>query len=158
MHRRIFLTSEATKLALFRERCFAAWMAVFLYLISACVPNQPQLSTATVIPPASPTATLPCEQELIPPQIMEIQPAEPAAGSEIKIIGFGGYIQDTCGGYFEGAREFKLHLDREPIGALSCYVNRCEGSLTLPATLTSGAHCLSVEPDTCEFEFQVVIK
>jgi hypothetical protein len=102
------------------------------------------------------TATVSCEQTLVAPTIREIQPVEPAAGSEIKIMGSGGYIQDTCGGYIEGAREFKLHLDREPIGALSCYVNHCEGNLTLPATLTNGPHCLSVEADTCEFEFQVV--
>jgi hypothetical protein len=87
---------------------------------------------------------------------MEIQPAEPAAGSELKVIGSGGYIQDTCGGYIEGARESKLYLDHEPIGDLSCYVNRCEGNLTLPATLTNGPHCLSVEANACEFEFQVV--
>jgi hypothetical protein len=87
---------------------------------------------------------------------MEIQPAEPAAGSELKVIGSGGYIQDTCGGYIEGARESKLYLDHEPIGDLSCYVNRCEGNLTLPATLTNGPQCLSVEANACEFEFQVV--
>lgn len=86
---------------------------------------------------------------------MEIQPAEPAAGSEIKVVGSGGYIQDTCGSYLEGAREFKLYLDHEPIGDLSCYVNRCEGTLTLPGTFTTGPHCLSVEASTCEFEFEV---
>jgi hypothetical protein len=87
---------------------------------------------------------------------MEIQPAEPNAGSEIKVIGSGGYIQDTCGGYIEGAREFKLYVDQELVGDLSCYVNRCEGKLTLPNTLTVGQHCLSVEAGTCEFDFQVV--
>jgi hypothetical protein len=101
------------------------------------------------------TATIQCEQTLIGPTIMEIQPAEPMAGSEITVIGSGGYIQDTCGGYIEGAREFKLYLDHEPIGDLVCYVNHCEGKLTLPGTLTVGQHCLSVETGMCEFEFQV---
>jgi len=110
------------------------------------------------MPPPSPTSMLPCEQELIPPQIMEIQPTEPEVGSEIKVIGSGGYTQDTCGGYMEGSKVFKLHLDNEPVGDLSCYVNRCEGNLTLPSTLTVGPHCLSVEADTCEFEFQVTAK
>jgi hypothetical protein len=80
------------------------------------------------------------------------------AGSEINVIGSGGYIQDTCGGYIEGAREFKLYLDHEPVGDLTCYVNRCERKLTLPGTLTAGQHCLSVEAGTCEFEFQVGVK
>jgi hypothetical protein len=104
------------------------------------------------------TATVPCEQTLVPPVIMEIQPAEPAAGSEINIIGSGGYIRDTCGGYFEGAREFRLYLDDEPIGELACYVNRCESKLTLPGRLAVGPHCLSVEAGTCEFEFATVAK
>jgi hypothetical protein len=104
------------------------------------------------------TATVPCEQTLVTPTILEIQPAEPVAGGEINVIGSGGYIQDTCGGFIEGARAFELFLDHEPIGELSCYVNRCEGKLTLPDPLTAGMHCLSVEAGTCEFEFQVVAK
>ena len=131
---------------------------MLLIVTTACAPEQLPLSTATVMPPSSPTATLSCEQELIPPQIMEIQPAEPEAGSEIKVIGSGGYIRDSCGGYIEGARSFKLHLDNETIGDLVCYVNRCEGKLTLPGTLAVGAHCLSVEAGTCEFEFATVAK
>jgi hypothetical protein len=152
MYRRILLARNFPK--------FAAiiGLGVLYCLISSCAPDQRPPPTATVMPPASPTAALPCEQELIPPQIMEIQPAEPAAGSEVKVIGSGGYIQDTCGGYIEGAREFKLYLDHEPIGALSCYVNHCEGNLTLPGTLVVGSHCLAVEANTCEFEFQVVTK
>jgi hypothetical protein len=86
---------------------------------------------------------------------MEIQPAEPSAGSEINVIGSGGYVQDTCGGYNEGARDFKLYLDQKPVGDLACYVNRCEGKVILPSTLPVGTHCLSVEADACEFEFQL---
>jgi hypothetical protein len=136
---------------------FAAiiWLGVLYCLISSCAPEQPPPSTATVIAPASSPATLSCEQELIPPQIIEVRPAEPSAGSEVKVIGSGGYIRDSCGGYMEGARDFKLHLDHEPIGALSCYVNHCEGTFTLPGRFAAGSHCLSMEADLCEFEFQV---
>jgi hypothetical protein len=104
------------------------------------------------------TATVPFEQTLVTPTIIEIQPAQPMASGEIHVSGSGGYIQDTCGGYIEGAREFKLYLDHEPVGDLTCYVNRCEGKLTLPGTLTVGSHCLSLEAGTCEFEFQVVTR
>jgi hypothetical protein len=86
---------------------------------------------------------------------MEIQPPQPMAGSEITIIGSGGYLQDSCGGFMEGDRSFRLYLDNEPLGDVSCYVNRCEGKVTLPNTIATGAHCLSTEPDTCPFEFQV---
>jgi hypothetical protein len=103
-------------------------------------------------------ATVPCEQTLVTPTIIEIQPAEPTTDSEINVIGSGGYIQDPCGGYIEGARAFELYLDHEPVGDLACYVNHCEGKVPLPGTLTVGTHCLSVEADACEFEFQVVTK
>lgn len=159
MHRSTPGTRNAVQLTSFRAGFVTVWLGTLLCLISACVPEQTTPpDTLTPTPLLMVTATVPCEQTLIPPVIMEIQPAEPAAGSEIKIIGSGGYIRDTCGGYIEGAREFKLHLDNEPVGDLSCYVNRCEGNLTLPSTLTVGPHCLSVEGGTCEFEFQVGTK
>jgi hypothetical protein len=127
---------------------------MFLVVITACAPEQmtsPNAATAT--PPVPMTATVPCEQTLVPPQITEIQPAQAIPGSEINVIGSGGFIRDTCGGYIEGSRVFKLYLDNEPIGDLSCYVNHCEGKLTLSSTISSGSHCLSVEPDNCQFEF-----
>jgi hypothetical protein len=132
------------------------WLEVFLILTTACSPEQtisPEATTAT--PSTMITVTVQCEQTLVPPDILEIQPAEPIPGSEINVIGSGGYIQDTCGGYIEGSKIFKLYLDNEPIGDLSCYVNRCEGKLTLPGTLSTGTHCLSVQPDECQFEFQI---
>ena len=101
------------------------------------------------------TATIQCKQELILPQIMEIRPAQARPGGEIEVIGAGGYVRDSCGGYVEGARTFELYLDNELLGDLSCYVNHCEGKLTMPSTLSEGSHCLSVETDKCQFEFQV---
>lgn len=91
----------------------------------------------------------------MPPTIMEIQPAEPVAGSEIHVIGSGGYVQDTCGGCNESARAFALYLDHEHFGELTCYVNRCEGTAILSDSISPGLHCLSVEADKCEFEFQI---
>lgn len=134
-------------------------LEVLLIVTTACAPEQTTPSnTMTATPLLTVTATIQCEQTLVAPTLMEIQPAEPIAGSEIKVIGSGGYIQDTCGGYIEGAKEFKLYLDNELIGDLSCYVNHCEGKLTLPSTLTVGPHCLAVEAGACEFEFRVVTK
>lgn len=142
---------------------FAIWTGVLVCTSTACSPGP---GTPT-IPPAKTslslaTATLSCEQTPIPPLIAEIQPALPKPGDEITVIGSGGLIQDSCGGYIEGLREFPLYLDREPVGSISCYINRCEGKFMLPDTATIGPHCLianeasMVEPDQCPFEFEVV--
>jgi hypothetical protein len=131
------------------------WLEILLTLITACTLGEttsPNTTTAT--PQRSVTATVQCVQEPVPPQITEIQPAEPLPGSEINVIGSGGYLQDTCGGYIEGLKIFKIYLDNEPVGDLSCYINHCEGKLTLPSTLSTGTHCLSVEVGQCQFEFQ----
>jgi hypothetical protein len=108
----------------------------------------------TDTPPPAVTATS-CVQELVPPQLTEIQPAQPLPGSEITILGTGGYLQDSCGGYIESARVFALYLDRESAGDLTCYVSRCETKVTLPDMISTGSHCLSVESEECQFEFQV---
>lgn len=133
-------------------------LGLFLSATTACAPGQATASiTATALPPLL-TATVPCEQELVSPQIVEIQPVEPTPGSEVRVIGRGGYIQDTCGGTIEGSKTFQLYLDDQPVGELSCYVNRCEEKLMLPDTLSVGSHCLSVEIGICQFEFQTAGK
>ena len=139
-----------------RPRSITALYLIALLGAAACTPSQssPPSPTAFTPLPVTTTATA-CEQSLVPPEIREIQPAEPIAGSEITIIGSGGYLQDTCGGFIEGARFFKVYLDRKPLGDLSCYINRCEAKATLPDTISSGIHCLSAEPDECQFEFQI---
>jgi hypothetical protein len=140
-----------------RPRTFIALGLIVLLGAAACTPSQSSSPSPTAFTPLAVTATATaCEQKLVPPEIREILPAEPIAGSEIMIIGSGGYLQDTCGGFIEGARSFKLYLDREPLGDLSCYINRCEGKVTLPNTIPSGVHCLSAEPDKCQFEFQIM--
>jgi hypothetical protein len=112
-------------------------------------------SAVTNTPAPAVTAPVPCEQELVLPQVMEIEPAQANPGSEITVIGSGGYVQDSCGGNLESAREFGLYLDNEYVSDLTCYVNHCEGKLVLPDTLSVGLHCLSAEIDECQFEFQI---
>jgi hypothetical protein len=137
----------------------ASWLVMFLTVTTGCSPEQtafPNATTPTSLPLV--TATVQCEQELVPPQITEVLPAQAIPGGEITVIGSGGYLRDTCGGYVEGSKVFKLYLNNEPIGDLSCYVNHCEGKLTLPSTVSIGSHCLSVELNKCQFEFQTTTK
>jgi hypothetical protein len=111
-----------------------------------------------VLTQSSTTALEPtqCLEELVLPELTEVQPAQIIPGAEIKVIGTGGYLRDTCGGYNESARTFQLYFDNEPISTLDCYVNRCEGRLALPAETLPGSYCLSVEKDKCGLEIQVV--
>jgi hypothetical protein len=129
-----------------------------LLIMTACAADQPAIpspATATLLSETAPPT--PCAQELLPPQIIEIQPPLPRPGERLKVIASGGLIIDRCGGYIEGAKTFKLYLDgeREPIGELSCYINHCESKLALSEAISTGSHCLSVEKDKCQFEFQV---
>jgi hypothetical protein len=134
-------------------------LEILLLPITACAPQPTTIpAIVTVTSEPSVTETVQCVQEFVPPQITEIQPSAPIPGSEINVIGSGGYVQDTCGGYNEGSRVFKMYLDNEPVGDLSCYVNHCEGKLTLPGTLFIGSHCISVQTNECQFEFQIVAK
>lgn len=129
---------------------------ILLIIMTACAAEQSVIAspaTATLLSEiAAPT---PCEQELVPPQIMEIRPVVPVPGGELNVIASGGLIRDRCGGYIEGAKTFKLYLDGEAIGDLSCYINHCESKFTLSKVTSTGAHCLSVEKEECQFEFQV---
>ena len=112
----------------------------------------PAVSTQTPLV----TETVQCPVELVPPTITEVQPAQGTPGSEMTVIGSGGYLRDACGGYIESARTFPLYLDNELAGELECYVNRCQGVIRLSNGITPGTHCLSTQEDVCEFEFQVV--
>ncbi len=135
---------------------FASTLVMLLALTTACTPEQGAFSSAaTATPGPSLAAKLECEQEEVPPQITEIQPAQVVPGSEISVIASGGITRDSCGSVFEGARDFKLYLDNEPVGKLSCYINRCVEQFTLPSSISAGSHCLSVQTDECQFEFQV---
>lgn len=132
---------------------------VLLLITTGCAAEPAGTSHATTATPQPViTATSQCQQELIPPVIIEIQPAQPVPGSEIKVIGSGGYVRDSCGGYVEGSKVFQLYLDNEPLGDLSCYVNHCEAKVTLPSTASAGPHCLSTEIEQCQLEFQVTVQ
>lgn len=129
-----------------------------------CSVDRKQVGTINVIPNVSASvsaistlvaATPACVENLVLPMITEIQPAQPTAGSEIRVIGSGGFLQDSCGGVNESARSFTLYLDQEPVGDIQCYVNRCEQKLVLSDSMTEGSHCLSTQKDACEFSFPV---
>src|SRR5688572_30900147 len=127
---------------------FAIAPVMLLALMTACTPEQSALSSAAT-PGPSLAVTLECEQEEVPPQITEVQPAQIVPGSEISVIASGGFTRDTCGGFFEGAKDFKLYLDNETVGNLSCYINRCEEKFILSGSISAGTHCLSVQTDEC---------
>ena len=152
----------------------AVWPTALALVLTACIPANPAPASVTIspdpalptsaistptpqagVPPSLVTETVQCLEELVPPTITEVQPAQGAPGSEIHVIGSGGYIRDACGGYNESARTFQLYLDNELVGELLCYVNHCEGKITLSSAITPGSHCLSAQKDKCEFEFQV---
>lgn len=129
-----------------------------------CSLDRKQYGTINVLPGTSTTvienstqapATTQCVETLMAPFITEIQPAQPSAGSEITVMGNGGFIQDSCGGVNESARAFTMYLDHEPVGDFMCYVNYCELKLRLPDTMTEGSHCLSTQKDVCELSFSV---
>jgi hypothetical protein len=104
------------------------------------------------------TSTTPCAQEEVTPRILEIRPAEIKPGSEVTVIASGGFIKDTCGGYVEEARTYKIYMDNEPIADLSCYINHCEGKFVLSESIAVGSHCMGVQKGTCQLEMQVAAK
>ena len=131
-------------------------VGLFVILLAGCsLPLTTVQSPGTETPLPDVTATIQCVEELILPQVTEIQPSPAKPGSQITVIGSGGYVRDSCGGFLEGLRTFELYLDNESSGEISCYVNHCEVKMTLPADLSTGSHCLSVELDKCQLEFQV---
>ncbi len=109
---------------------------------------------ATLAPfPGTPTAQ--CVQEEILPTITEIRPAQARPGSEVTVIASGGYLRDSCGGYHEGSRVYKIYVDDEPTAELSCYINHCEGKFTLSQSITAGLHCMGVQKGTCQIQLDV---
>ena len=126
-------------------------------VLSACAVRAPSPEAPTLaVLPQSPTKQ--CVSEEILPTIKEIQPEEVGPGSEVTVIASGGYLRDSCGGYFEGARAYKIYLDNEPVADLACYVNHCEGKFTLPQDMAAGSHCLGVQKGACQLELTVAGK
>lgn len=145
----------------------ALGLAALALVLSGCSPvtqagaaSTPADSPAlTIVVPMG--ATLPtqpagqCAAVPVLPGITEISPARGVAGSPLKVLGSGGFTQDDCGAYNESAKTFPLFLDDAPVGELSCYVNHCEVTITLPKDTSAGTHCLSLKKGACDFEFQV---
>jgi hypothetical protein len=160
----IFMTLHALKSSI------AIWPAALPLVLTACIRANLAPASATVLvpTPAVSTPTLPpgvqltdvtetgqCLGKMVPPTITDVKPAEGAPGSEIQVIGSGGYLRDACGGYNESAKTFNLYIDNELAGELQCYVNHCEGKITLSTKITPGNHCLSVQKDVCEIELHI---
>ncbi len=143
------------------------FMVILILALQSCAaavvqptssPVPPAVDNSTPVPPIKPTPLVEtpiCTEKMVLPVITEIQPSPVLPGSEITIMGRGGYIQDSCGGINESARSFKLYLDDEPAGDLQCYVNHCETKIKLASSITLAEHCLSTQPRICEFRFQV---
>jgi hypothetical protein len=106
------------------------------------------------VPPLA--AATSCEQAEVPPRITEVRPADAKPGSQVTVIGSGGFFRDNCGGYDESARAYQIYLDDELAGSISCYVNHCEGKLLIPQSAVAGKHCLGVHKGTCQMEISIV--
>ncbi len=137
-----------------------AWRAFAALLLSlgsaACSVAAPPPTTPTPLPATlAPFDACTVEQggTLVPPTLIEVQPAEPAPGAEITVVASGGYVQ--CGSAVnESARDFLLYLGENWVGVVSCYVNRCEGKAQLPQDLAPGVHVLEAEGGS-QLEFEV---
>ncbi len=125
-----------------------------LVVLTACAPPAPATAPAKLVPfPGTPTAA--CVQEEVLPKIEEIRPEEIKPGGEVMVTASGGYFRDSCGGFNESARVYKIYFDDEPVGDLSCYVNHCEGKFVLAESVTAGPHCMGVQKGSCQLEVQV---
>jgi hypothetical protein len=110
-------------------------------------PATPAATTAATKMPSAQLSTLTPEQggTLVLPSFQEVLPPEASPGEEVRVIGRGGYLKLTAGGYNEANRNFPLLFDGVPIGQVSCYVNRCEGKFIIPADTTPGPHLITTE-------------
>ena len=88
------------------------------------------------------------------PTLVGVGPEVAAPGEGIEIIGQGGYLFTPPSGYNESARGFEVFFDGEVAGEVSCYVNRCEGRITVPDSATEGMHAISVDGGS-ELELEV---
>ena len=115
---------------------------ILLTLTAACAETPPAPSpspTGTSSSPASPAATV------VWPILTELQPAQALPGEQVRVMGSGGYLVDSQGGYHESYRTFALYFDGQEVSVVGCYVNWCEGELIVPTSALSGAHQISTE-------------
>ena len=118
------------------------WSLVLLVALLAVACTQ---ATATpTLPRATPTFTPTPSVDIVWPSLQTLEPATASPGEEVRVIGSGGFLR-VDGGFDESSRDFPLFLDGESIGAVNCYVNRCEGVFTVPFSIAPGVHEISVE-------------
>ncbi|MCH7735693.1 MAG: hypothetical protein IH961_10835 [Chloroflexi bacterium] len=92
--------------------------------------------------------------KMVWPTLLSVDPEVAAPGEGVEIIGQGGYLFTPPSGYNESARGFEVFFDGEVAGEVSCYVNRCEGRITVPDSATEGMHAISVDGGS-ELELEV---
>jgi hypothetical protein len=91
-------------------------------------------------------AAIPTPQStLVPPTLLQVEPPQVIPGEQVRVIGKDGYLFIPPNGYNESARDFPIYFDNKPIGSISCYVNHCEGKISIPQDAMPGAHQISVE-------------
>jgi len=111
---------------------------IFIWLITLI----PEYLITTQAAPLQLTPTP--EPTVIWPTLISSEPTSPQPGQTVEVVGYGGYLQYK-NGYDERSRDFALYLDEQEIGTLNCYVNYCQGNITLADNTTPGNHYLSVE-------------
>ncbi len=98
-------------------------------------------SSPTPVPTGIP---LPPSDSMVWPTLRSLNPPRATPGDAVVVTGYGGYAK-VDGGDIESPRAFYLSFDGQFAGSLGCYVNRCEGHLTVPAGATPGTHLITVE-------------
>jgi len=98
--------------------------------------------------PPQPAPVSPPQPTLVPPTLLQLDPAQAAPGETVRVIGAGGYLFTPPSGYNESARNFKIYFDQVAVGELVCYVNHCEAKIVVPSDATPGAHVISAEGDS----------
>lgn len=138
-------------------------IAAFL-LLAGC---RTSLVTPFIDPSVTPAVESGCDWEsafptdeahLVWPSLLPIEVETVRAGDEVEIMAYGGYLrwENECGESInESARDFQLFLDGELIGNISCFVNVCRVTITIPVDTFPGTHSLSVEGGS-NLEFEVV--
>ncbi len=101
---------------------------------------------ATATPAPSGSGPDPAQAaEMVWPTLLNADPEVARPGQRVEILGQGGYLFTPPSGYDESARGFEIYFDGELAGEISCYVNRCEGEVTVPAGVYEGRHAITSE-------------
>ena len=115
---------------------------------SLCVVLLSILLAAACNGQTEPTDT-PGASVVIWPQLDSAEPDPAEPGGSVIVVGREGYIITYDGEGHElineSHREFALYFDGAEIGRIACYVNRCEGEVTIPDGVDPGEHEISVE-------------